>query len=375
MRSSVLCPFYQRNPSSGDPLLGSSIGAVRMLHVEDLDKDPFPNAETHARLWTLGDEGELALALKGRPGADQYFELCRPKYEKLRAMGIRHISGINEPFLWNQTQLTLASAFQVRLAELLGNFGMHYWCWDWSVGWPDWGLSQHWVNSVRVARQTGGGLCVHMYGAPRVFCNQHYPDEHYALRVERQIRELYQAGLQPDDRWIIVGECGIDGGIVEWGKPPFTGRTRRGWKEWVDWPGYNGQGLTEGVYWSQLDLYDDVLRAIPEIRWAFVFVADPEPGWWDFELTNLMKAGMVAKHGQRGVDEAIQEHIIPRNPDAALERAALRVNPGAIGVSREVDHAGYRVQAFRFPGDLAHQHIFYVRVGDWGNVQYMTRRD
>ena len=289
-------------------------------------------------------------------------------------MGIHHVSGPNEPLFWSLAQLERYNAFQVRLGELLGNFGMHYWGWDWSVGWPDHGLAKYWVDSVRVARQTGGGLVVHMYGAPRVFNNGEfgYPDEHYALRVVRQIKELYQAGLSDGERWIVIGELGIDGGIVRWWEEPWCKiRHMRGWKEWAQWQ----LPLDEKIYWDQLNSYDDFLRAIKEVRWGFPFISLPNPDWADFVVTPYHLRQMATKYHQIGMGDYIQNYILPRNPAAALERAALTLNPGAISVSPEVDHNGWRGQAFRFPGDKEYQHIFHCKIGDWGNITYERRRD
>jgi hypothetical protein len=377
-RVSVLAPFFQRNPTPDFPQTGivrsSRIPAIRGLHLEELDSNPMPGKEVHARLWTVGDEGEMAFMDQGRNGADAYFDMCRPRYEKLHAMGIHHVSGPNEPLFWNLDQLRRYNAFQVRLADRVGQFGMHYWGWDWSVGWPDHGLADLWVDSVRAARQTGGGLVVHMYGSPKVFRNDQYglPDEHYALRVNRQIKELYQAGLEDGERWIILGECGIDGGIVPWWKHPWNQtRSRRGWREWVGWE----LPLNEQIYWNQLSEYDDVLVGIKEIRWAFPFIALPNPDWNDFEITEFHLRQMAARYDRITIGEHIQQFVIPSNPVAALERAALTINPGAVAVSPEVDHNGRRGQAFRFPGDSQWQHILHCKIGDWGNITYERRRN
>jgi len=69
VRSSVLCPFYQTNPEPGAPsvdaIATSNVPAVRALHIEDMPVNPFPGKEVHARLYTIGDEAEMALALCG----------------------------------------------------------------------------------------------------------------------------------------------------------------------------------------------------------------------------------------------------------------------------------------------------------------------
>lgn len=388
-RATVLGPFYQTNPELGAPsvdvIAHSRIGAIRALHIDDMPGNPMPDKEIHARLYTVGDEAEMQSMWRGSAGADEYFAMCRPRYDKLKALGIYHVSGGNEPHPITREQMVAANAWQVRLAELVGNYGMCYWCWDWGVGWPDHGLAHLWVNSVRVARQTGGGLCTHLYGAPDVFENQHYPDEHYALRVVRQIRELYDAGLMPGERWIIVGECGIDGGLIEWGQEPFTGRRRRGWRDWSDWVYQTPQGhrsMDERLYWERLSAYDDTLRAIPEIRWAFPFIAHPLPDWRDFTVTQHMLDQMAAKANATAVPgptnaelgDWMQQFVVPLNPDAALVLAARAMNAGALAVSPERDYGNERVQVFRFPGE-AKQHLFAATVGAWDKVRHWERQD
>ena len=74
MRTSVLAPFFQRNPVPEREETGivrnSNIPAIRGLHLEELDASPMPGKEVHARLWTVGDEGEMCFMDQGRDGAD-----------------------------------------------------------------------------------------------------------------------------------------------------------------------------------------------------------------------------------------------------------------------------------------------------------------
>lgn len=392
---SVLCPFYQTNPEPGAPsvdvIKNSKIGAIRALHIEDMDFNPMPDKEIHARLYTIGDEAEMASMLRGREGADEYFALCRPKYDKLKALGIFHVSGGNEPHPQNIEELKAANAWQVRMAELVGNYGMHYWAWDWSVGRPDYGLAEYWVESIKVTIQTGGGMSQHLYGAPDVIGNKHYPDKYYSLRVIDTIRELYDAGLTPQDRWVIIGEYGIDGGIIEWGKPPFDQSVRRrGWRDWSDWVYVTDNGnriMDEAFYWERLSAGDDALASLAEVRWAFGFIAHPRPDWADFTLTQYILDHMAAKHNAvvqlppiddndtgKLIAEIGQDHVLALNPGAALYKAAKAKDQSLTVASDEFYPLdGIVAQIFRTPDNDNVQYVAWCRIPEWDNVKWVER--
>jgi hypothetical protein len=227
-----------------------------------------------------------------------------------------------------------------------------------------------------------------MYGAPDVFQNEHYPDAEYALRVVRQIQELYDAGLPVGERWINVFESGIDGGVIGWGKPPFPGTPRRGWQQWANWVYQTPQGnriMDETFYWERLSAYDDALCAIPEIRWVFPFIAHPRPDWVDFTITQYILNKMAEKANaappitnlEQMIGDAAQAHLLRHNPAAALEAAAK--GKGLFkGGSNEFDvmigSTTYRVQVFEKPPDDTTQHIGYCILGDWGNLHWFTRK-
>jgi len=302
----VLGPFYQTNPEPGAPsvdvIAASQVPAVRCLHIEDMPQNPFPGKEVHARLYLHGDEWEMRLGLEGRSGAEQYFAACQEKYDRLKALGIRHVSGGNEPHPQSLVQYQALNQFYLRWVELVAGYGMVPWIYDWGVGWPEEGTAPWWVDSVRQARAAGGGMVVHLYGAPAVVGNEDYPDAWYSLRVRRTIDELYAVGLERGERWIIVGEGGIDGGVVQWGRHPhYMCAPMRGWVDWAQryWVYQTPQGnrvLDERLYWEQLSAWDDALAAMPEIRYAFPFIAHPRPEWADFVLPQYVLDRMAAKH-------------------------------------------------------------------------------
>ena len=68
--------------------------------------------------------------------------------------------------------------------------------------------------------------------------------------------------------------------------------------------------------------------------------------------------------------DAIQQHIIPLNPDAALEKAAAA--RGFLPASDEVrDVPGIVAQAFRDAKDRTKQHIAYCLEGHWDDVRWI----
>ena len=101
-----------------------------------------------------------------------------------------------------------------------------------------------------------------------------------------------------------------------------------------------------------------------------------------FRLAQYVKAqgafdpGVSAGAGSTGIETtiaaAIQRHIVPLNPNAALEQAATSL--GLLPASDEVrDVAGYVAQAFRSPGERQYQHIAYCKDGDWSHVHWFRR--
>lgn len=73
---------------------------------------------------------------------------------------------------------------------------------------------------------------------------------------------------------------------------------------------------------------------------------------------------------ERAVWDAVQRHIVPLNPDAALEKAGAK--RGLLPASREVrDVPGVVAQAFRGAKERKRQYIAYCLEGDWENVRWI----
>lgn len=70
-----------------------------------------------------------------------------------------------------------------------------------------------------------------------------------------------------------------------------------------------------------------------------------------------------------------QDYVIPRNPDAALHKAAFALNPGATEASDEIRYMGWVYQAFWFPGDANTQHWFFAKEGQWDAITYREQKN
>ena len=80
---------------------------------------------------------------------------------------------------------------------------------------------------------------------------------------------------------------------------------------------------------------------------------------------------------EEAIGQAVQESIIPLNPQAAFEVAGARL--GRLPASREVDvmvdGVTYRAQAYRSPGAREWQYVVYCRMGDWANLRWFERKN
>jgi hypothetical protein len=229
-----------------------------------------------------------------------------------------------------------------------------------------------------MAIEAGGGLDVHEYGAPSVMDG----DGWWTGRIVNTLKELYAAGLPTGCRdWVLVGECGITWALI--GQPDM------GWKYRPDWVYPPQFGLPQGImdeerYWRQMSWLDDQYAAIPEIVAATPFLSIPYQDWATFDWGQVFLDRSAAKYltapeppPQPPTDEelgdAMQAHVVPLNPDAALEKAAAARGIGLLPASDEVIIDGYVVQAFRTDQDRGKQYIAKVPIGDWGNITWWTR--
>jgi len=342
-------PFYQSFPESGNAVqpikelesLGIPI-VVRCMDTDRMSRNPFPGHIVHTRLWLeldahrKGDAFEHSLMDRGVEGAKQYIEYLRPRYERLLAMGLEHISATNEPHPHVVEQLQRYTDFECYWAEQVGRMGFKPWVWDWGVGWPPENTEEIWGKAVEVARQYGGGLCVHEYDAPTLFSNLGY----HTLRLQMYVPRLVELGFvsPEDDGWIFIGECGIDGGVIDWRHDPdFIGITpKKGWRDWAKSWAYDGSeyglpkktSLTEELYFAMLKKLWNYYKEWPVLG-ATVFVTHPFKDWQSFDYN--------AKLIRLTADEYIRVYLEPEAPsEDELPEHIAKIAPRIIDFAHEV---------------------------------------
>ena len=327
---------------------------VRVPWVKLIDPpahNSWPWAKVVGRVWIGGDGAEQELIWQGAAGAQVYYERCRDRYE--RAAYVYAWEGPNEPHpLWQTNFRAKLVEFTVAWADLMMASGRRTVGGNFSVGWPDVGQAREFKEMCAVVDYLG----LHEYGAPAMWDNQGW----HCLRYRHTIRELRDVGARVPP--IIIGECGIDGGVL--------GKTSagRGWKTYA----------TREQYKEQLAWYDAELCKDIEVVCATVFVAGPNRDWTDYEIDEDLARWIEARHVGASPDDApileivaeAQRHIIPRTPGYALYEAGKA--RGYYEASDEFDVGNWRCQAFRDPTDETVQRIAYCRVGDWGNVRWIS---
>ena len=130
--------------------------------------------------------------------------------------------------------------------------------------------------------------------------------------------------------------------------------------------------------------YNDLLGASPDVLGACVFTGGVLGEWKDFDANQLWPR-IVAGHKAQEPDppdvdrlvwEAVRQHIIPLNPNAALERAAAArgLLPASDEVRLQVGAEHLVAQGFRSPTERGKVYTAYCREGQWGDIVW-TERD
>jgi len=283
--SSKLTTMYQGQPERGSPttevIRDGAFSWIKGIDVDTWPERPyelFPGKRVLARFWIGGDSKEHDYMVKGRAGADEYVDLLQERYYKVYAGGVRDVLGPNEPHPHEGTWKAYEE-FQYRWIERVAGIGFNPWAWSFGVGWPglieggDAITARNFIGSIGLAKEAGGGLELHEYGAPQVLSGEGW----WTLRYRRLLYELQTAGLHDIPIWI--GECGIDGGVI--------GQGGQGWKSFT----------TMGDYWLQLSAYDDQIMQDSEIVAASTFLTNPNNSKWaSFDVAEWLLRQMAAKH-------------------------------------------------------------------------------
>lgn len=337
---------YQTTPERKPGALGDTVeivrasrmGWVKAINPDSWSENPFTGKRVLARLWIGGDDKEAAFYRRGAAGADEYFEMLKPRYLKLKGMGILDVAAANEPqatcSYFDDAKRYIAdwytiALFERRWCELVAAGGMRPWVFSNSTGTPEMDALIVMLPAFYAAVKAGGGWEVHEYSAPGVRDGYGW----YVGRIGRMLDKLAGLGFPRTTLPVFIGEGGIDGGVIRWNEPPWAGKKpRRGWRDWRDWA-YTGDdcmgltspqgGMTHELYWRHLSWQDDGYCAIPEVVAFTPFVCNPEPMWADFTLDGSMVFRMAAKYETAEPEpapEPLPEHETATDPETLAEK-------------------------------------------------------
>jgi len=133
--------------------------------------------------------------------------------------------------------------------------------------------------ALRVAKQAGGALGLHEYSAPTM-----QSDAGWLCLRYRKVYDVLPPDLQ--DIPLIIGECGIDGGVVGAGSADTAG-----WKHYA----------SAQQYADQLEWYDREMSRDAYVLGATIFTAGSTGMWDDFEVKDCPEV----------LDMIAQQFILP----------------------------------------------------------------
>jgi len=240
---------------------------VKLLDPPEDAQEIFPDKKIVGRIY-MDDGTEGRYYTRGRLGAAEYFERCLPLYRKARGVAIWE--NVNEPaMIYTVGQRESLDEFTAERARLCHAEGLRCVVGNFSERNPADGTIAEFVRML----STGDYLGLHCYGAP------HLDSNGYVLRYRQLIAEIRQAGLRVPP--VLLGETGIDLGIV--------GQGRKGWQK--------ARGLDWNEYRDSLLWLDDELGKDPEVCGAFVFTAAPSKDWRTFGITEKQARDLAERLG------------------------------------------------------------------------------
>lgn len=384
----ILALHLQRNAELGseptETIRASNIPRFKAMDVDAWGHPPnvmFPGKEITVRLHFGGSDGdkrEHELMRQGAAGAREYIRLMQARIDKCIAGGIRHFEGPNEIHPNDSDNpWDVFLAFQWELARYYVGRGCHYWALSLGVGWfPNIADIVRFKHLLLYCAEHGGGLAVHEYGCPSVLDGGGW----WTMRIRKTLDALYDAGVPRGAIPVKITEAGITWALR--GDADTGYNSHSGWV----YPAENGlpAGIMtrERVFRQMLAYEARLLAEVPEVIEVDWFTTLPFDDWITFDVNTTMVGWVCALYDdytpeppadiQQAIGDAIQAHIIPLNPNAALEKAGAAL--GLLPASDEVrDVSGYVAQAFREPGQEQWQFIGYCKDGDWGNVTWFRR--
>ena len=219
------------------------------------EDDIFAQRFTIGRVYmTDGEEGFYYTS--GKQGGDDYFERCLPHYR--RAPYVWAWESFNEPAVIKTPQERAAlDAATVEWVRVMHMAGLRTVVGNFSERNPPDGTIAEFAGMLNVADYLG----LHLYDAPALHSHG------YVLRYRQLIGELARADVRRPP--ILIGECGVDGGVI--------GMGRKGWQRM---PGYAWAEYRDDLVW-----YDSELRKDDEVAGGFVYTAAPSKDWRTFGIS------------------------------------------------------------------------------------------
>jgi len=337
-----------------DDIERSGARYIKLINADAFDPYPFGDKVQYiGRLHFGREEPDKQLIYQGARGATQYSDMCYPRM--ISAPWVDYWEGPNEPVIKDEEQAHALVSFERRRIELWHNGGLKCLSGQFATGNPFLSL---W-SILGMALEHTDGLALHEYGMKRMTW-----DGWHLGRYRRVIAALREAGHRVPP--IFLTEMGID---------YFGDPLRDGWR---------AQGFSEDEYLAQIVACDREWRQDREIECVTLFVW-LDDGWPSFNIPRNLSgkyADYLYLEGtnmnlEEKIAQRAQEHVIPLNPASAFEMAAAQ--KGYVSASREfdTDHFGvrYRGQVYRHPEIKDWQFIAYCKVGDWGNIHWIERKN
>lgn len=304
------------------------------------------------------NDADKALVKQGRVGAERWWQEYGGPVIRL-CPGIIDWSATNEEPIWNATDARAQDAFFSRLADIYHDNGKRLLAYRKSTHHWEFGLWQYFGESLSKVDYLASNH--YEYGA-----RFNLDDTNGLMRLVRDVATIRGYGYRVPP--CIVTEWGYD-------TEPSLGVGHRGWRT---------RNISRDVYTTEF--VQGMLRLgsqVPELRYVSGFISQVEDQQWaTFELDRGDLEMLAAKAEpsyvtpapgdslEEQIVAAAQRHIIPRTPGWALYEAGKA--RGYMEASGEFDVGEWRAQAFRQPGVERWQHIAYCRVGDWGNIHWVT---
>lgn len=297
--------------------------------------NPWPWAAVLGRVWIGGDDVEREMIWQGKAGAQKYYQACLPAYEC--APYVHAWEGPNEPHPLADANFRRAlRVFTIEWTRLMHVIGRRVIVGCFSVGWSDVGHAPEFADMLAEADYFG----LREYSAPAMWDNETWR----CLRYRRTVKELQDAKARIPP--IIIGECGIDGGVLD------DESRGRGWRSYA----------TRGQYEQQLAWYDERLCEDALVWCATPFVSGPTEQWRDFDVDEGLVRWIASWHTT--MDRPAPAAWLPATGNVAglnevwLAQARthkIRYNRNA-GLSQAIEAMGQEVKSNEWiDGGITHQ--------------------